>query len=826
MQISSTDVQRDNIAYFIDNKIPAFKEPPTLRPEHKALLLKESGFTDEVINQLDWFSCTEEQAQSLMKRKLSIIEAIAIPYRDTKTGDIIDYRLKLIKPIKVKDKKGKKKTLKYLQGKGTSTSIYYNRNDLKKLHDSSVILYICEGEKKAESLRHSLRLSGDSKSVVVSIPGCWNWGKKKTLNDLWRNIAFHNRVVHLIPDSDFRVNKNVLGGWTDFARELIGDVGAIVRLILLQDGANNKKRGTDDYYLEYKEKTVEEIEKCENFLLKTISDLDKFIDSFKLKRKFDRFNDHFYCVGNSDQSYFFYLRHSRDIVSLSSMTPINLYRLAPKSFWDELYSYGDNSADLAQAASDIYEKSRDVGAFDPNRIRGRGVWLDKKRVVVNTGSKLIVDNLETNLDQFNSKYFYVLNSWNYSDNERAAPSTREEGNRLLEICSKFKWHNISSSKLLLGWIFISRVAGSLPIRPHVWITGSRGTGKSTLLEKFVDPAMGYEDGKLYALSNSTEAGLRQSLKFCSIPIVADEFEITQQTRYRINSIIEMFRGCWSSSNARAIKGSAGGTAQSYTLNSPALVSSIGVVLENDADRSRFSVLELDKHDSNPETALMLEKDLSYVTPEMGERFFARACLHIDNIIECSRILKPIISIRSDSRAGDQIGTLLAGYWMATNDKVIAEDEANSLVEDYLTLSKVFEDREEISDEQACLTHLLTQRVNISFIGGSVAQIITKAHEAMKQIEKGVLKRESYDAGVISELISLGIKVKDDRFFIANRNAELSKLYRDSKWCSGNWGDALKKLPEAQVVSSTISFGGRDKVSKSVSFPLSILAAVG
>lgn len=652
--------------------------------------------------------------------------------------------------------------------------------------------------------------------------GRYDWGKEKTLNELWRNIAFHNRVVHLIPDSDIRTNEKVLKGWTDFARELISDVMANVWLFLLHDGANSKKRGTDDYYLEYKEKTVEEIEKCENFLFKTSSDLDKFLDSFKTKQKFERFNEHFYCVGNSDQSYFFYLTHARNVITLTSLTPLNLYRLAPKSFWEGLYSYGDNSADLAQAASDIYEKAREVGVYDTNRIRGRGVWLDKKRIVINTGSQLIVDNVETDLDQFDSKFFYVFDTKYNSIEKQETPATIDVGNRLLEICSKFKWHNISSPKLLLGWIFISRVAGALPIRPHVWITGSRGSGKSMLIERFVVPALGHEDGCLYTLSNSSEAGYRQKLKFNSIPIVADEFESNQHTRNRFNAIIEMLRGCWSSSKAKAVKGSADGIAQSYDLNSPALVGSIGVVLENDADRSRFSVLELDMHDSDPEEGTMLEKLVDSVTREIGESFFARACLNIHNIIACSKIIKPLIARQQDSRAGDQLGTLLAGYWMATNDHVIPEDDAKRLVEDYFTLAKTFDSREEISDEEACFTYLLTQRVSLADLNGSIAQAITKSLEVMKQVERSVLMKDAWQTKIINELISYGIKIKGDRFFIANRNAELSKLYRDSKWCSGNWGDALKKLPDAQVVS-TGTFGGRGTHSRSVSFPLSILA---
>lgn len=181
MQISNTDIHHDNTAYLIENKISEFKESLNLSEKHRALLRKESGFTDEIINQLDWFSCTKKQAGALLKWSEKKNDeygnesfGIAIPYRDTKTAQIIAYRIKLNKPMLVKSKAGKNKPKRYLQGKGSSTSIYYNKADFKKLHDTSAIIYICEGEKKAESLRYSLQLAGKSNAVVVSIPGCNN----------------------------------------------------------------------------------------------------------------------------------------------------------------------------------------------------------------------------------------------------------------------------------------------------------------------------------------------------------------------------------------------------------------------------------------------------------------------------------------------------------------------------------------------------------------------------------------------------------------------------------------------------------------------------
>src|SRR3546814_8012987 len=75
---------------------------------------------------------------------------------------------------------------------------------------------------------------------------------------------------------------------------------------------------------------------------------------------------------------------------------------------------------------------------------------------------------------------------------------------------------------LAGWIAIAVICGALNWRPHVWLTGSSGSGKSWLLDNVIRPLIGAI--AVYCQSNSTEAGIRQTLATDARPVLFDEAE--------------------------------------------------------------------------------------------------------------------------------------------------------------------------------------------------------------------------------------------------------------------------------------------------------------
>ena len=47
-----------------------------------------------------------------------------------------------------------------------------------------------------------------------------------------------------------------------------------------------------------------------------------------------------------------------------------------------------------------------------------------------------------------------------------------------------------SHLLLAGWVALAPVCGALGWRPHAWITGKAGSGKTTIMKRFVNFLVG------------------------------------------------------------------------------------------------------------------------------------------------------------------------------------------------------------------------------------------------------------------------------------------------------------------------------------------------
>src|SRR3546814_5949145 len=93
--------------------------------------------------------------------------------------------------------------------------------------------------------------------------------------------------------------------------------------------------------------------------------------------------------------------------------------------------------------------------------------------------------------------------------DRDSPLSDEEASRIIDICCRLRWEKPYGGWLLAGWIAIAVICGALNWRPHVWLTGSSGSGKSWLLDNVIRPLIGAI--AVYCQSNSTEAGIRQTL---------------------------------------------------------------------------------------------------------------------------------------------------------------------------------------------------------------------------------------------------------------------------------------------------------------------------
>jgi putative DNA primase/helicase len=518
----------------------------------------------------------------------------------------------------------------------------------------------------------------------------------------------------------------------------------------------------------------------------------------------------FRALGRKGDTYYFYSYMERSLRRFNSFYNVQFYGLAPRDYWESMFPNPrgkDSPIDWDGAKSKLIEQCKKE-TFDETRIRGCGVWSDKGRIVLNTGRKIICEGMSIPASRFSSDYVYIDSSRQIRY-EHDNMLSSEDGRIIAEACSRFRWADKRSGIYLAGWLAIARIAGFLPIRPHVWLTGGAGTGKSTLLEGLIQVILGSRRERLYLNNGTTEAGIRQQLSSDAVPVIFDEFEtLNEGSKNRIESIMDLLRQSWSQGHSSIIKGSADGNVSIYQVAFCALVSSIRINLTNDADRTRFTILELDKHDSDSERWNSIKACLALITDEMSVRLMSRAINMAPVVIENFKRFKKVLAAKAmGQRYADQHGMLLAGYAMLTQDCVISELEAEALVDSMGGEHDLEEDRrDQIADHDECLNWLLSYKIRVDKLPEQwSAEEPTRKVFGGTEMEIGEVIRQD-DQDRLDSLKSYGILVERDFVFIPVSHHGLKSIYRGTRWEHG-WAKSLSRITGSEK-SVVKWFGGK------------------
>ena len=527
----------------------------------------------------------------------------------------------------------------------------------------------------------------------------------------------------------------------------------------------------------------------------------------------------FICLG-FDNDAFYYQPHSTGQVtrlSRSAHTGTNLCAIAPLRYWETLYP-SKMGVNWTAAASSLFEKQSQAGIYSPDRIRGRGAWWDQKQSVLHLGDRLVVDGINRPVsDGIPSSRYLYQRLGNLRGPGNAKPLTDAESYVLAELAERFHWEVPASGLLIAGWVALAPICGALDWRPHIWLTAGAGSGKSAVLDRFISPLLG--DLSLLVAGNTSEAGLRQTLRADALPVVFDEAESNERLdQQRMQSVLSLARVASTESRAQTIKGTAEGDAQRYTIRSMFLMSSIATALKQGADKSRFAQLTLRNPNEMPKAERIkhwedLERDLDkYITEHIGQRLQARTISLIPVIRQSIKIFSRAASEAFDSqRLGDQYGTLLAGAWSLQSSQVVTRDQAWALIEQ--NNWEPYSQATEIPDEQRCLQHILQHQLRVEAdktVTRSINELVDAA--ALRIVDSDITS-----AVAQAVLGRNGIKSDDGCVVISNTSKHIAAILSDTAW-SNCWPTVLSRLPGA-IKNGVTRFKGMSGTSRSVSIPI-------
>lgn len=522
------------------------------------------------------------------------------------------------------------------------------------------------------------------------------------------------------------------------------------------------------------------------------------------------------CLGFNSEKFFYTTSQNNYIKGFNpiSHSKNNLLSLMPLEYWQSMYpSQGDDEVDWTMAVDDLMDRCRKKGPFNLNNVRATGAWLgENKELILNKGDTLIVNGQKKGFHAINSRHVYEP-----SDMTIAEPSSNilsdEQCLEFLETINMLKWAHSDYYKFLAGWLMIAPICGALEWRPHLWLSGPSGSGKSTIMNEVVHRILAKV--ALFFQGQTTEAGIRQSVGKKSLPVVFDEFETNdEKSGQRIGSLVELLRQASYESNACVTKGSSSGDAISYATRFMAIVSSIGVNLINEADKNRFTVIELKRSGEDQEKSMEhfqeFQRRLNVIDDEWINGFYSRIFALWPVFVSNRDILFKEIAKRYSSRLAQQYAPLLSGFQILQSQKELDEVQAKLIVDD-TDLEFKYKEADE-NDETECLRHLLTKNIHIN--GG------INTDTTIFEMAKNSLESLHQQSEWVASLKRHGIVIKDNALVIANNHSAINSIFKGTKWM-GFYQRSLLRIKGADSNNNKpVWIGGGS--SKVVRIPLTVI----
>jgi putative DNA primase/helicase len=506
----------------------------------------------------------------------------------------------------------------------------------------------------------------------------------------------------------------------------------------------------------------------------------------------------FRCLGYNRDTYYYFSTSKQQITPLKppQHTTLTLLQLGDLNYWSEFMQVRGKLSEenWKQIANALMQGCHRAGVFSETRVRGRGAWVDGDTAIVHTGDEVRINGESVSLTEVPGRYIYeAAEPWEFDFGD---PASNEDAKHLPDIAKRLTWQDPISAALLAGWCVIAPVCGALRWRPHIWITGPSKAGKSTVVKEIVGRIVG--PAAIEVEGTTTEAAIRHQMGSDALPIILDEAESEDaQAVMRMQGMLALARV--SSSGGAVTKGSQSGKAVRYVVRSCFLFSSINTALKHHADESRVTrlVLERNKDDDALDHYQSIVRDIDqHFTRDYAGAMFSRTVQNLPTLLHNIDVFKSAAAILfNDRRAADQIGPMLAGYYLCHSASKVTVEAAEKFLRKHDWSEHASLESE--TDEMRLFAHLMTRRVRVNYGGGhrefSIGQAIRNSME-----------NDDLGRACDEVLGPLGIRVDFDTFTISNSAPEIARMLRDTPWAS-DWRRPLGMIEGAAKTEKTVYF---------------------
>lgn len=412
-------------------------------------------------------------------------------------------------------------------------------------------------------------------------------------------------------------------------------------------------------------------------------------------------------LGHKDANYFYINTQTNEVFSWPPAQHVqnNFLSQAPAKYWGQKFGYKTDSTqpDWALVSEKLFVEQRAAGFFEHENIRGIGAWIDKNKMVYNTGKHLLIDGVLQPIGEHSLQTSYLYQATKDIGLDLNSPLSQESCHKIIECFQGAKYSYPSDYIYLVGWLVLAQIPGALDWRSHIWLTGSRGTGKTTLLNWISE--LCFNNG-LGIIQDPTAAGLRQAVGSQALPIFIDEAEPTNnEARRRLSQVMSLIRQSSSRIQSKIVRGTSDGSAQSFLVSGIFMLSSIQQALDNAADVSRFKVIEIEKNDP---VKFRHMQSIASNFPDWAPRLQTRVLLNHKVILKNQSIIRDMLfeySTQLDARQADQLSYMVAGYWEMMYGGEL-DDVIHSVLKSLNLDSSDYVEDNKATDDDACLNAIL------------------------------------------------------------------------------------------------------------------------
>lgn len=531
-------------------------------------------------------------------------------------------------------------------------------------------------------------------------------------------------------------------------------------------------------------------------------------------------------LGHDEGVYYFMSRRGGQVLKYRARdlgTHATLFEIADSAFWTFAYPKKGGEIDLRAATEDLMNQARAVGVFDPGRIRGRGAWLDGEDVLFHMGDRIICNGASVPPQQRAGRFVYPMRQ--AFATELAEPLSNREAGRLLELCCALNFDNADANgRLLAGWLVSALACGAMPWRPHLWVTGENGSGKTWLMDNVIEATLGAI--ALRVDGTSTEPFIRRELGGDARPVIFDEPDTqTRADQQRVQAVINLARHSSSEAGAKVGKASTSGDGVNRAhVRSSFCFSSINVGMTQAADLARTVILTCRKAGTKEEQvadfAKLRRMQAEIITPDFSARLLARTLRLVPVIRANVGTFARAIAATGGQRMGDTLGVMIAGAWSLTSDKLVTDAEAAAIVARNQWIASVSDSATVTPEWRQALDWLLQARAEVA--PGNARPERFPVGELIDMAAAAPRDREALaPAEVAQALARFGISLADGMVRFANTSTAIKTAYAGSPW-EDAWKTTLQRADGAERSGKGTARFGRHLVSAFVAVPLRVV----